>query len=115
MSYAKPEGYQGVGKQVGAAFLGALSGAITGKPDPINRRANPVAPATAMQIGSAIGAAAANGAGLSGAAAAGVGVLTAKAAIAASAATAIATAAAPIVVPAAIIGGLGYLFTRSKK
>lgn len=59
---------------------------------------------TACQVGSAIGAAAANGAGITGSLGAGAAVLTAKVA----AGTAVATAAAPFVVGAAVVGGIGY-------
>jgi hypothetical protein len=58
----------------------------------------------AMQVGSAMGAAAAGGAGVSGTIAAGTAVVTAKVV----AVTALATAAAPLVIGAAAIGAVGW-------
>jgi hypothetical protein len=58
----------------------------------------------AMQVGSAMGAAAAGGAGVSGTIAAGTAVVTSKVV----AVTALATAAAPLVIGAAAIGAVGW-------
>lgn len=58
----------------------------------------------AANVGSAVGAAAANGAGLGGSVAAGAAVVTAKAAAVAAGAA----AAAPFVLGAAAVGAIGY-------
>ncbi|MGZ8160571.1 MAG: hypothetical protein ACXWT4_17465 [Methylobacter sp.] len=84
--------YLGTGAAVGAVSHKALTAGSPGHPN------------TAMQIGSAMGAAATGGAGVSGTVAAGVGVVTAKV----TAVTVAATAAAPFVLGAAAVGALGY-------
>jgi hypothetical protein len=80
----------------GAAFGAATHHAIT-------PRAGNQTP-LAMQVGSAMGAAAVGGAGVGGTIAAGTAVVTAKVV----AVTALATAAAPLVLGAAAVGAVGW-------
>jgi hypothetical protein len=88
-------------KQAAYTAAGAALGAVTQHASkPGSGGQNPIA----LQIGSAMGAAAAGGAGVGGTLAAGAGVVTAKVA----AGVALATAAAPFVVGAALIGAVGF-------
>lgn len=90
-------------EQAAIAAMGAGIGAVThqamkstmggGRPTPM-----------AAQIGSAMGAAAAGGAGIGGALAAGGAVVTAKVA----AGVALATVAAPVVIGVAAVSAVGY-------
>ena len=92
-------------EQAALLALGATVGAATHKAwmptHAVGDRRNPP---IAVQVGSAMGAAAIGGAGFSGTVAAGTAVVTAKIA----AATVVATAAAPFVLGAAAIGAVGY-------
>jgi hypothetical protein len=83
-----------------AAVLGAAAGAISKHAvTPTGHHGR-----LAMQVGSAVGAAAATGAGVSGSVAAGAAVVTAKVAAVAAAGA----AAAPFVLAAGALGALGY-------
>ncbi len=82
--------------------MGAINGALTQNPN--CPRLGPRCPQTAAQLGQAMGAAAARGAGLSGMATAGLAVGAAKLA----AASAVAAAAAPVVAAVAVAGGIAY-------
>lgn len=92
--------------------LGAGMGAITGSALPAARHHIRGCPDLAMQAGSAITAAARNGASVGGSLAAGAAVVTAKAAAIATATTTVAVAAAPFVAGAAVAYGL-YRWLRS--
>jgi hypothetical protein len=92
---------KGVATQAAFTATGAAIGAATHHA--ITPRSGSRTP-LALQVGSAMGAAAARRAGVSGTIAAGTAVVTAKVA----AVTALATAAAPLVIGAAAIGAVGW-------
>jgi hypothetical protein len=91
----------GPAAQAAYTATGAAIGAATHRA--VSQHSGSRAP-LAMQVGSAMGAAAERGAGVSGTVAAGTAVLTAKVV----AVTAMATAAAPLVIGAAAIGVVGW-------
>jgi uncharacterized membrane protein YedE/YeeE len=91
----------GVATQAAYTATGAAIGAAAHHA--ITRHSGSRAP-LAVQIGSAMGAAAVRGAGVTGTIAAGTAVVTAKVV----AVTALATAAAPIVLGAAVVGAVGW-------
>ena len=91
----------GVATQAAYTATGAAAGAATHHA--ITPRSGSRTP-LAVQVGSAMGAAAAGGAGVGGTIAAGTAVVTAKVV----AVTALATAAAPFVLGAAVVGAVGW-------
>ena len=97
----RPSGMEKAAAQVAVGAAGAAVGAMTHKAV----KPTPGSPGGfAMQVGSAMGAAASNGKGVQGALAAGGAIVTAKVA----AGVAVATAAAPFVLGAAAVGVVGY-------
>jgi len=103
---------QAVTHQVVGFGLGAGVGAITGSVLPAARHHIRGCPDLAMQAGSAITAAARNGASVGGSLAAGAAVVTAKTAAVCTATATVAVAAAPFVAGAAVAYCL-YRWLRS--
>ena len=89
---------------IGAAF-GALTKHAANQPKGPHR-------SLALQIGSAVGAAAVGGAGLTGSVAAGTAVITAQVAAVTTATTAAVTVAAPFVAAAAVGYGIYWLWKK---
>ncbi|MCP3918445.1 MAG: hypothetical protein GY711_23110 [bacterium] len=91
-----------------AAGIGAAVGAVTKQTVASGR---PMRGGLAVQVGSAVGSAAAQGASVGGSAAAGAAVISGKAAVVGAGAAkvaAVSVAAAPVALPALALGAIGY-------